>query len=417
MILQTLSTTHFFIPLVPNSGSPHTIRVQRSTVDSLCTLTRLTSSTSESIDSFLPITKDSNNADFNIVPVSRSYDNYWWEEVAGPYAEVLEIKNCDSSACDIVIPILENLAPGKFVLMTVVHSLNSKEKISRFLGQATFGPTMNAINEFGSPTASNFEQWVHSQIDIEPTYHREFFRENTHYSLNEEKIDYTVKPRNPCFKNSQWRQYAFTADDYAKNLTVSELNDGTFLLSVEGVPRTVLNTWKDDEENNLGTGEFEFCWWTEEVVGGAFAVNPGTNINDCIYVLNGNPKLNLPNSILDDENYSNDLKIISLPDRSNFEDMVPLLVPDREHFRFGGGLRLTTNFTNSVCDQLPLGVYQNLIGIISGENATQVMYSGFIDLQTNTNEDPIGVSGGTSFETSTLCPNVQKSFLNRKWVL
>jgi hypothetical protein len=374
----------------------------------------LTSSTSESIDS-LPISKDSNNAAFNIVPVSRSYDNYWWEKVAGPYAEVLMIKNCDSSACDIVIPILENLAPGKFVLMTVVHSLNSKEKVSRFLGQATFGPTMSVINEFGSPTESNFEQWVHSQIDIEPTYHREFFRENAHSSLYEEKIDYTVKPRNPCLKNSRWREYAFTADDYEKPLTVSELNDGTFLLSVEGVPRTVLNTWTDDNGKNLGTGEFGFCWWTEEVVGGVFAVNPGNDGSDCSQVLSGNPKLNLPNSILNDENYSNDLKIISLPDRSNFKDTVPLLVPNRGHFRFGGGLRLTKKVTNSVCDQLPLGAYQNLVGIMSGEN-TQVMYSGFMDLQTNTHEHPIGVSGGTSFETSTLCPNVQKSFLNRKCV-
>ena len=385
--------------------------MQRSTTNSLCTLTRLTSSTSASIDS-LPITKDSDNSAFNIVPVSRSYNNYWWEIVAGPYVDALEIKNCDSSRCDIVIPILENLPPGKFVLMTSVHSLNSKEEVSRFLAQATFGPTLNEINDFGSPSQNNFKEWIQSQIDMEPTYHREFFRENTHTSLYEEKIDYTVRPRDPCLKNSRWREYAFTADDYEKTLSVSTLSDGTFLLSVEGVPRTVLNTWKKKNGQNLGTGTFGFCWWTEEAVGGILSVETGDN---CASVKGGNPKVNLPNSILNDENYSTYFKTISLPDRSQFIDMPPSLVPNREDFKFGGGLRLTKKINHSVCDQLPLGNYENLVGSISGEN-TQVIYSAFIDLQNNTPDSPIGVSGSTAFETSIICPNVQKSFLNRKLV-
>ena len=397
---------------VSTDATPQTIRLQRSTSSSLCTLACLTSSDNKISIGSLIISKDSNNADFNIIPVSRSYENHKWERVAGPYAETLQINNCDTNGCDIIIPALSNLDPHKFVLMTKEHSLSSKEEVSRFLMQATFGPTMSEINDFGSPTESNFEQWIHSQIDLNPTYHREFFRENAHTSMYEEKATSSTRPGDPCLNNSRWREYAFTADDNEKTFTVTQLSDGKFLLSVESVPRTVVDSWKDFSGTDLGTGDFTVCKKTEETVGGEIRVKPDGAI--CKKVKGGNPKVNIPGSILNDENYSNDLKTIPLPSRSNFEDVKPLLIPNQEMLRFGSGLRLTSKISDSTCNQLPVGDYENLVGIISGEES-QVIYAGYMDLQTNTPEKPIGVTGGADFETVVICPNPEKSFLNCKY--
>ena len=393
--------------VVPSSESQK-IRVNRSSWGSLCTLTCLTSSNSTIDIGWLSITRNANNGDFNIIPVSRSYDHHKWEKVAGPYTEELKIQNCNENACDIELPSLDNLEPHRYVLMTREQDLPLNEKVARFLMQATFGPTMSDIDDL---VKSNFEQWVRSQIDMEPTYHREYFRKYAHSSLFEEKVEYSTRPSDPCLKNSIWRDYAFTPDDYDKMMDVSQLSDGRFLLSVDSIPRTVIDSWKDTRGRTLDVGTYTFCPRTEERVGGNLQVRP--NGLRCKGVQGGNPQLFLPDSILNDETYSNDLTRINLPARSMFEDVNALLTPNRERFQFGSGLRLTSTVEDAICSQLPVGDYQNLIGMIAGSNS-QVMYAGYMNLKNNTVEQPIGVPGGADFETAAICPNVEKSYLNCK---
>jgi hypothetical protein len=60
-------------------------------------------------------------------------------------------------------------------------------------------------------------------------------------------------------KNSRWRRYAFGNEDWDEYITARQRSDGTWLLSVnrsgedgDEVPRTVVDTWKDTDGNDIG---------------------------------------------------------------------------------------------------------------------------------------------------------------------
>ena len=129
----------FFISLAPASGQSFTLQLQKSPPNELCVLLRLTP-TSSSFD-MNTISRDSKSSDFSLVPVARSYTNFNWERVAGPYAHDLEIINCFSGSCSLDVPHLSDVeGTSKFVLMSLSHSLTSQEEVSRFFQMGSFLP-------------------------------------------------------------------------------------------------------------------------------------------------------------------------------------------------------------------------------------------------------------------------------------
>ena len=117
-----------------------------------------------------------------MVPVARSYLNYSWENVAGPYVDKLKI-TCGVSNCTLNIPHLTNgISPSHFVLLSTNIQVSTKEKVARFLEQVTFGPTLDDINKFdtsGLNLNNQFANWVKQQMDpsiVAATYHRAYFR-------------------------------------------------------------------------------------------------------------------------------------------------------------------------------------------------------------------------------------------------
>ena len=214
------------------------------------------------------ITRDSKNDDFDIIPVARSYNNRDWERVAGPYAQNLEIENC----CTLIIPNLNvNNDNGKLLLMSFTHQLNDKEEVSRFFQQTTFGPTLDMIDNWNYDGNNNNMQyemadWVKNQMNesvVPLTSHRAYFRQRLDFSFYREDIIaeetfYNVRPRHPCKKYARWRRFSFTADDYEQTLSISNLN-GNLLLSVNGVPRTVVSSLQSYEGVNIGVGTYEIC--------------------------------------------------------------------------------------------------------------------------------------------------------------
>lgn len=218
------------------------------------------------------ISRDSKSSDFSLVPVARSYTNFNWERVAGPYAHDLEIINCFSGSCSLDIPYLSDMkGTSKFVLMSLSHSLTSQEEVSRFFQMTTFGPTKSMIDSwnYNASIESESAAWVKEQMNESATpmtSHRAFFRQNFDRAdmYQGGSLDGSLPSnpffhaRHPCDQYARWREFAFTSEDYNYPLTVTTYG-GMFLLSVRGIPRTLVSQWKTTHGQHVGFGQFTFC--------------------------------------------------------------------------------------------------------------------------------------------------------------
>ncbi len=433
-VLSTARTTE-------ESSATFTRQFNKSEAGTVCILIRATPKHS-GIDKTKPITRQSQNADYNIVPVARSYNDRNWERVAGPYAQDLITLDC----CSLEIPNLRMKKNnndddgGKLLLLSFSHELSSKEEVSRFFGHVTFGPTMKMINDwnYGSSSSNDDEmqiemaKWLQNQMNDEitnPTYHRVYFRKRLDFSTYKENMFYkdvyhTVRPRHPCEQFARWRRFSFTMDDVMNRgdkLTVSTWN-GQILLSMNGIPRTVVSTFQDRSGANINPGNYTICKnGIQEEVDGIFALEDPTK--DCI--LSYNPVVNLPGAVI-----TNDITRVSLPDRSQLGTIEGILMQDQdggeqEELFFGGADYLKNDISNPSCSDIPAnGDYSNVLGTFaSGE---QGWYAGHIVLDGNTIDNPIADAGSAMTtianlrgiasydEKYSICPVASKSFLNGK---
>ena len=232
----------------------------------VCILTRVTATASGDLDSF-SVTSDS--SDFTLTPIARFYgaQSDGWENVAGPYSQTAKIRCSWSNRCKLNVPLMPDIPPGKFVLMSFEHSLkNFDETLSRFFTQTTFGPTKSMISDWSySNDTEGMAQWTKDQMNsaVTPlTSHRAYFRERADWSMKSESSGPgAYVPQHPCNKYSRWRDYAFTGDDYGKAFTVSELESGKLLIVVDNEPRTVVASFTDTYDPVLydGPGTYSFC--------------------------------------------------------------------------------------------------------------------------------------------------------------
>jgi len=242
--------------------------VRKAAKGTVCNLYRVTAKTGVDLASF---SKTSDSKDFTLHPISRSYSKKNWEHVQGPYGTTVNIKkrtlNDGTDKYILRIPLVNDGTEGVYMLMTSEHSLkNFAETLSRFLTQATFGPTMSAIKGWShGNNAKGLILWVKDQMDqtkTPATLHRAFFRKRLDWGLSDESHSYgTVIPMNPCDEYSRWRNYAITGNEYGKAFTISLLASGKFLMSVEGEPRTVMDEFKSTDTEVLyeGVGNYLFC--------------------------------------------------------------------------------------------------------------------------------------------------------------
>ncbi len=119
----------------------------------------------------------------NWIPVARNYENQW--ETIFPHAYDLSAV-AGSTDQAMVLPTGEKGFYRKRSTSTINASSN-EELASRFLMQATFGPSRSEINSFpnvtsntfGSPGDDSFLNWIDAQIAISPFYHRAHWRERS----------------------------------------------------------------------------------------------------------------------------------------------------------------------------------------------------------------------------------------------
>ena len=383
------------------------------------------------------ITRDSNNDDYDIIPVARSYNNRNWERVAGPYAQSLEITTC----CTLDIPVLSyDDSSSTFILLSLSHSLPSQQaEVSRFLSQVTFGPTRSLIDswDYSNDMEIEMSSFVHKQMDTSETpmtLHRSFFRASTDFSVRQESIIYTnddgrvyffsYRPKHPCKRYSRYRPFAFTNYDAYDTLSVSTYVGGSMKqLSVNGVPRTIVSSFQDRNGNIIPNGSYEICFGMEEVVNGYFGIR--TPDSACFWSYN--PPIDLPDRLLGA--YSSTIRTISLPTLSSgFGTIDEILIADYEEIYFGLAHYLKNDVRNSDCKNVdPDGDYRYILGqLASGE---QMWFGGHVELDENSLENPISDGGAAMTNIMDLldlpisdnwklgaCPVSTKSFMNSKFI-
>jgi hypothetical protein len=385
--------------------------LQNSAPDTVCVLLRITKApnSNSTLDHF---SRSSLFKDYHIVAVARSYAGYDWERVEGPYVQSLN-STCQENTCILDIPVLANLEYGKFYLMSFAHSLPDKAVVSRFFQQTTFGPTLEMINSWDYGVAniqSTMASWIKSQMMSAPTYHREYFRSRMD-GPRRQVGDYTsknVSPFHPCGKGSSWTRMAFREEDYYSSIQSTVRSDGSVLLSVDGVPRTVVQSWKNHfKGTNLGSDTFYLqCKNLQFKLHGIFKIK--RQYNKCQRVKGGNPPIYLPPDI-----GVGQVTRIDIPD---------LIGPTANSFVVGsfntvGGevYYLPTDFSSGQCNNLNLSDYDNLIG--TTPDGTQYIYNGYVKLKENSLESPF-VGGDTDFIETTVgserCANPVMSFTNGK---
>ena len=175
-----------------------------------------------------------------ITPLGRSYDGYHWERLPPFHPDFLG--HCDSeSSCAVTIPAAKGTE--KFFLYRYSHAISPGEDAARFLNQATFGATVDLVNDYmdSSKTPSSFLQ---DQMDEAiSSEHRKLFR-----AQNFRRLPFNArvgKTRHPCEVGSRWRSYVFVTEEpssFWESVSFApvfeETGHGTYVVKIKGHPRS-----------------------------------------------------------------------------------------------------------------------------------------------------------------------------------
>ena len=170
------------------------------------------------------------------VPVGRSYENNAWEPYMTNLLVVPPTFSCDPVTCQVKLP---PLLPGhSYELVGYHYTVPKRDEIARFLEQATFGPTRNALDQF----PSSFGHWIKDQQDVvPPSLHREFYRARLNARID---VPSTIGlPTQPCDGGARYRRFAFTELDQEIDIRTDSAT-GRKVLYVDNQARTVLETKK-----------------------------------------------------------------------------------------------------------------------------------------------------------------------------
>ena len=188
-------------------------------------------------------------------PVARSYDGHAWERTQG--GATMDLRCEQGASC--VATIAEG-TPYK-IESHDGPSRSAAEQASRFLVQATFGPTRASMEEVDATTTEGVQSWISAQMELPPSLHRVYYRERANPRA------FTKTPtgglRSVCEAGSRWHSFAFTRSDEGKQMAVSSATHGGFALRVGGLLRTEVPA-----STNLAVGATYLLCKVQERVGG-----------------------------------------------------------------------------------------------------------------------------------------------------
>ncbi len=206
----------------------------------------------------LNVTKTSRSSDYTLTPVARSYENGKWESSPGPFNQILKIKKCNQVKCTVRVPPVEPYSTtGSFFLLSFKNPNTFEQELSRFFSQSTFGATKDMIANWAySEDRAGMAQYIKDQVNLPLTSLRETYRRGADFSLGDESVgNAAVVPIHPCARYSRWRDYSLSGDDYGKAMTVESFS-GRLLVSVEGMPRTIVDSFRSTDTTFDGAGNY-----------------------------------------------------------------------------------------------------------------------------------------------------------------
>jgi len=223
---------------------------------------------------------------------------------------------------------------------------------------------------------------------------------------------WTTSPRHPCSQYSRWKKQSISTSDADHPFTVSPSSGGGYLISVDGIPRTVVPVFNDTGGvYNLKSGDYKFCWNMEDYVGGKVYFQTITYDGyGCVELAGGNPPLYLPPSTLN--SYTTVIKTLALTQPTDFIAVEPVRFSTYwSTFFHGAGYVAQVSLNDPKCANVPQGVA--IIGIFP--NGEQLYYDPRMILINNTVKDPIFDGVGESAMAGTLCPNVPRNYQNSEF--
>ena len=192
-------------------------------------------------------------------PVARSYDGHAWERTQG--GATLDLR-CEGASC---VATIAETTSYKIDSHDGPTRTGAPEQASRFLVQATFGPTRTSMKEVDATTTAGVQSWISAQMELQPSLHRVYYRERANPRA------FTKTPtgglRSACEAGSRWHSFAFTRSDEGKQLAVSSATHGGLALRIGGLLRTEVPA-----STNLTVGATYLFCRVEERVGGEMLV-------------------------------------------------------------------------------------------------------------------------------------------------
>jgi hypothetical protein len=184
------------------------------------------------------------------IPIARSYSGNEWEgAMTSPV--VFQCTQTQPVTCSTTLP-EGAVYQLRMYNGTALVTQDSKVLASRFLTQTTFGATLDEIDRLSTATIEGTEaaiqEWLHEQMQIEPSLHRVHLRLRTNKLADSARTP-NLMMRPPCQEKSSWVTFAFSKYDSGRAVDVSQNADGSFSLSIDGVVRTVVESTKDIRED------------------------------------------------------------------------------------------------------------------------------------------------------------------------
>jgi len=206
-----------------------------------------------------------------IIPMARAYDGHGWERAGSGLAGTYDEWTCNGGSCTTVLPASrENaLRNGQYVVLTrtkdVASTTNEFAERARFYEAATFGPTVELLND----TATSFAEYIYEQQQesiVPMTSHRAFYRQHMNPIWRFDKPEFASTRLDPCAASSSWRRYILTVKDAGKELEVVQ-QGGNWVVSIDGVVRAVLPQLRFEAsgESVVGGTSYEICSSQEEI--------------------------------------------------------------------------------------------------------------------------------------------------------
>ena len=349
-----------------------------------------------------------------VVPVGRSYHQRDWERVAGPYDNLVFDCSIGNDICQVIIPEAKSVNQT-FHLSRFEHRLSVKDKIARFLEQATFGTKRDELNDLVNLSNINndhddlhitFGAWVDNQMNkITPTSHREFFRSRVAPRYNDRSPAPEGKMNHPCSSGARWRRFSFTIQELVKNILITKVSN-RYSLSIGGYERTMVDDVLFlDGEVFVYTepAYYKFC-----ALGRAQTFyNFGIRYKDkCRRLVLGNPPIDI------DGMYPQPTYILDEIDPSSF---ITKMMDDQNSPKVESMLSVKDIFQDypELCESLSLDykvpVYARLT------NGQVLIFDPVLEFETNSLDIPLHDGGGlTSVSTEQIsqCANAPRTFVN-----